>query len=117
MSSQHPYKPARGRIRAVNAWLTILTSAAVGVLVSGAVSLIGQYLERRARRDELLLTKACEMAARRTDIALQVAKDAGAGVSLLDDVINTETYYRWLKSLLDTGRLPPDADKGRRKPT
>jgi hypothetical protein len=107
---------ARGRICAVNAWLTILTSAAVGVLVSGAVSLIGQYLERRARRDELLLTKACEMAVRRTDIALQVAQDADAGVSLLDDVTNAETYFRWLKSLLDTGELPPDADKGRRKP-
>jgi hypothetical protein len=56
------------------------------------------------------------MAVRRTDIALQVAKDADASVSLLDDVINAETYFRWLKSLLDTGKLPPDADKGRRKP-
>jgi hypothetical protein len=99
----------------VNTWLVVLTSSAVGVLVSSVVTLLGQYLERRARRDELLLAKACEMAARRTEIAVQAAKDAGAGVSLQDDVINAETYYRWLKELLATGKLPPDADKGRRK--
>jgi len=99
----------------MNTWLTVLTSAAVAVLVSGMITLIDHVLERRARRAELLLTKACEMAVRRTDIVLQVAKDTGGGVSLVDDVVNTETYYRWLKSLLDSGKLPPDADKGRRK--
>jgi hypothetical protein len=99
----------------VNAWLVVLTSSAGGVLVSSVVTLLGQLLERRARRDELLLTKACEMAAHRTALAVQVAKDAGVGVSLQDDVINAETYYRWLKELMKSGKLPPDADAGRRK--
>jgi hypothetical protein len=101
----------------VTVWLTVLTSAAVGVLVSGAVTLIGQYLERRARRDELLLAKAIDMATARRELAMQVAEKTGATASLIDDVINAETYFRWLKSLLETGKLPSDADKGRRKST
>jgi hypothetical protein len=99
----------------VNAWLIVLTSSAVGVLASSVVSLFGQHLERRARRDELILAKACEMAVHRTEIAVQVAKNTGGGLSLRDDVINAETYYRWLKKLLATGKLPPDADAGRRE--
>ena len=100
-----------------NIWLTVLTSAAVGVLVSSIVTLIGQSLERRARRNELLLVKALEIAAERRKLAMEVAEKTGVTASLVDDTINAETYFRWLKSLLDTGKLPPDADKGRRKPT
>jgi hypothetical protein len=98
----------------MNTWLTVLTSAAVGVLVSSFIALLGQYLERRARRDELLLTKAVEMAAERRKLAMEAAEKTGATASLLDDAIVAETYFRWLKQLLETGRLPPDADKGRR---
>ena len=99
----------------MNTWLTVLTSAAVGVLVSGVVTLIGQHLERRARRDELLLREALELAKARRTLALEVAKLTDSNVSLIDDAINAETYFRWLKSLLESGKLPPDADKGRRK--
>ena len=84
-------------------------------MVGSIVTLIGQHLERRARRDELLLTKALEVAARKRETALQVASLTEGDLSLVDDAINAETYYRWLKTLLDTGKLPPDADKGRRK--
>ncbi|SRR5258708_1967314 len=98
----------------MNTWLTVLTSAAVGVLVSSVVTLIGQRLERRARRDELLLVKAVEMAAARREFVMEVVEKSGATASLVDDAINAETYFRWLKSLLEMGKLPPDADKGRR---
>lgn len=99
----------------MSTWLVVLTSSAVGVLVGGIVTLIGQYLERRARRDELLLTKALEAAMQKRELVMKVADKTGATASLVDDVINAETYYRWLKTLLDTGKLPPDADVGRRK--
>ena len=99
----------------MSTWLVVLTSSAVGVLVGSIVTLIGQHLERRARRDELLLAKALEMAVHRTNTAVQVAGQTGGSVSLVDDVINAEKYYRWFKTLLDTGKLPPDADVGRRK--
>ncbi|HYL86347.1 MAG TPA: hypothetical protein VE263_19135 [Candidatus Angelobacter sp.] len=52
---------------------------------------------------------------RKSDIALEAAKLSNRNVSLVDDVINAETYMHWLRSLLDSGKLPPDADKGRRK--
>lgn len=98
-------------------WLTVLTSAAVGVLVSSFISLIGQFLERRARRNELLLTKALEMAAAKRKFVMEVAEKNGATASLEDDAITAETYLRWLKSLLKNGKLPPEADQGRRIPS
>lgn len=101
----------------MNTWLTVLTSAAVGVLVSSIVTMIGQHLERRARRDELLLVKALDLAAARREFVLEAAEKNDQTASLVDDTIIAETYFRWLKSILETGRLPPDADKGRRKPT
>jgi hypothetical protein len=103
-------------IVAMNNWLTlVLTSAAVGALASSVVTFVGQVLERRARRDELLLTKALEIAVHRTEMGVKIAEQTGVGLSVLDEVISAETYYRWLKSLLDTGKLPPDADQGRRQ--
>ncbi len=79
--------------------------------MSGAITLLGQHLERRARRNELLLTKALEMAIRRSDIALKAAELSGTRWTLIDEVISAETYLRWLKELLYTGKLPPDAER------
>jgi hypothetical protein len=109
----------RGRIRAMyTLWLTILTSAAVGALVSSMVTLAGQYLERRSRRAELLLTKALEMAIRKSDLTLEALNTSGEGsVQLPDEVISAETYFRWLKSLLVSGKLPIDAEKFKRPPS
>ena len=101
----------------MSTWPTVLTSAAVGVLVSSIVTLIGQHLERRARREELLLVRALELAAARREFVLQVAEKNNQTASVVDDAITAETYFRWLRSLLETGKLPSDADKGRRKPT
>jgi hypothetical protein len=45
----------------MNTWLVVLTSSAVGVLASGVIGLIGQFFERRSRRDELLFRAAIEI--------------------------------------------------------
>jgi hypothetical protein len=95
----------------MNTWLTVLTSAAVGVLVSGAITLVGQHLERRARQDELLLTKALEMAIRKNDVMIKTVELSGSRATLQDEVISAESYLRWLKELLYTGKLPPDAER------
>lgn len=101
----------------MNAWLTVVTSAAVAVLVSGALTLLGQYFERRARRGELLFTKALEMAIRKTDVVMKAIEVSGSGrATLKDEVIAAETYHRWLKELLNAGKLPPDATGIERKP-
>jgi hypothetical protein len=95
----------------LNTWLTVLTSAAVAVLVSGAITLLGQYLERRARRDELLFTKALETAIRKNEVTIRALEVSGGHATLQDEVISAETYLRWLKELLNTGKLPPDAGR------
>jgi hypothetical protein len=65
--------------------------------------------------DELILEKALEAAMHRTKIAVDLGRATGRGVSLIDEVISAETYVRWLRHLIKTGSLPPDADKHRRK--
>jgi len=99
----------------MNTWGTVLISAGVGVLVSGILTLIGQRLERRARRDELLLQEALKLAKLHREFAFEVAKLAHRNVNLADDAINAEIYFRWLKALLDTGKLPSDAGEATRK--
>lgn len=98
----------------MNIWVTVLTSAAVGVLVSGLITLLGQYLERSARRKELLLTKALEMAIRKSDLLMKTVEVSGGRATLLDEVITSEIYLRWLESLLKSGKLPPEAEKFRK---
>lgn len=92
---------------------TILTSAAVGVIVSGIVTLIGQWGERRARREELLLREALGLAQVKREVTLLAAKAGSVPAILTDDVIVAETYFRWLKILTETGKLPAEADKAR----
>lgn len=100
----------------MNTWLVVVTSSAVGVLVGSVVNLLGQWFERRSRRDEMLLSRAIEMSVKKSEYAVKVAEqNPFMGAWLVDDVVNAEKYYRWLKALLDTGKLPPDADKERPK--
>ena len=89
--------------------LTVLISASVGVLVSGVITLVGQYLERRARRNELLLTKAIEMAKAGREWRMEAFEKSGKPGLIIDDAFIAEKYFRWLKGLLETGELPTDA--------
>ena len=94
---------------------TVLTSAAVSVLVSGLMALLGQYLERRSRREELILQKAIDMAVQRREFVMEAIKVTQKNATFTDDIFSVETYVRWLGSLLNHGNLPPDADQFRRK--
>ena len=108
-------RAAHDRIRAMNTWVTIFVSAGVAALVTGILTLIGQRLERRARRDELLLQEALKLARLQREMVLEVAKITKRDAILTDDAINAETYFRWLKALLDTGKLPADTGEATRK--
>lgn len=88
---------------------TVITSAAVATLVSAALTLLGQALERSARRKELLLAKAVEIAVERARFGLEIVKDTRQPAEFIDPAINAATYYKWLRHLLDKGQLPPDA--------
>ena len=86
--------------------ITIITSAAVGAVVSTLMNLIGQYFERSSRRKELLLSKAVEIAIERARFTFDVAKASNECANIQDQVVMSATYYQWLKHLLDKGELP-----------
>ncbi|HMI89302.1 MAG TPA: hypothetical protein VK550_34730 [Polyangiaceae bacterium] len=92
-------------------WETIVTSAAVASFVSTGITAFGQYLERRARRSELLLKHAVELAFARRKVAMRIAEKDGKVANLVDDVLLTERYYQSLGSLLEHGRLPLDVER------
>ncbi len=88
---------------------TVITSAAVGAVAAGVVNLIGQLLERRSRKKELLLAKAVDLAVERVRFAFEVAKESQQRASLADPGITCGEYYKWLRHLFDHGELPLDA--------
>jgi len=56
---------------------TIITSAAVGALASAFINPIGQAFERRARRRELLPTRAIELALTRRETLMKIVDGTG----------------------------------------
>jgi cytidylate kinase len=88
-------------------------SALVAAVVSGLLTLIGQYFERAARVRELVLSKALEMSLQHTKILMQVADKSGEGAKLYDNVVIAERYYRWLMHLHEHGELRVEAQKYR----
>jgi len=88
---------------------TIITSAAIGGVVGSAITFVGQILERKSRRKELLLAKSVELAIERARFVYKVAKDEDKEADISDPAVNCATYFRWLVYLLDKGALPPDA--------
>lgn len=89
-------------------WPLVLTSAAIAAIVSSGATLVGQAIERRSRRRELLLTKAIELARAKSERAVWIAERTGTSVRLQDDIVSAETYFRWLTHLFDKGILPAD---------
>lgn len=86
--------------------VTIITSAAVGALASSGLALIGQALERRARRREFLLGKAIDLAFQRTELVKQVGERSGRKVRIPPAISMAADYYDSLNHLLSTGDLP-----------
>jgi hypothetical protein len=90
-------------------FVTIVTSAAVGGIVGSGINFLGQVLERKSRRKELLLGKSVELAIERERFVYQLAKDDNREAIFGDPAIYCATYYRWLEHLLDKRELPAEA--------
>jgi hypothetical protein len=90
----------------INIVVTVVTSAAVGAVVSSISVLIGQMLERRARRREIILSKAIELALRRTDLEMELFERVGGPTRPREYSEVAAEYYRVVEHLFDTGRLP-----------
>ena len=89
--------------------MMIITSAAIGAITSAVITLIGQILERKSRIKELLLTKSVDLALHRQRFVLEVAKQSGKDTDFFDPIVNTASYYKWLKSIFKKESLPKDA--------
>ena len=87
--------------------LIVLTSAVVSAAVSGLMTLLGQYFERKAKGRELLFTKCVELAQAKTEFLVKFTKDTGNTAFIADYVVYAEMYYWLLGELHDHGKLPP----------
>jgi hypothetical protein len=87
----------------------ILASAGIGAAVSATIQLLGTWRERTARRREMLLKAALDMAAQRTEIIMRASDKAGSSAKLYDNVFLAERYFQWLLHLEKNGQLPEDA--------
>jgi len=84
----------------------ILTSVAVSTFVAGVFAFVGQAIERRARRRELIFVKAVELAKANRDYTLQLGKDMGGDITIHDYIPYAEMYYWLLEELEGKGSLP-----------
>jgi hypothetical protein len=91
-----------------NPWVLIGTSAAIGAFVSSVVAEIGKWRESKSKREELLLTKAIEMAHVRFANAMTICKETNTAGNLQPEIEMVEDYHHYLKHILEKGTLPPD---------
>jgi hypothetical protein len=94
-------------------WWTVITSAAVGAISAAVLNIVGQALERRSRRKELLLAKAIDVAVDRSRLVFEVAKASHGSADIGDAAVYAATYYRWFDHVLRHGKLPRDAGEER----
>jgi hypothetical protein len=86
--------------------VTILTSAVISALIASILNLVGQQVERRARRRELIFTKSVELARENREFIAKAAKETGQAARIHDYVVYAEMYYWLLTGLHDEGKLP-----------
>ncbi len=94
---------------------TIVTSAAVGAVSGSIISFWGAILERKARRKEILLNKAVELAIERARFVKEIAKETSRAASIQDAAVMSATYFNWLEHVLDKGSLPEEVIENQRK--
>ncbi|HYR06812.1 MAG TPA: hypothetical protein VEQ60_03510 [Longimicrobium sp.] len=86
----------------------IITSAAVGAITSSLITFFSAYLERRARRRELLLKEAVALAHQRVETMCRIAEATQAQSRIPDAMVLAEKYYQWVTALFNEGRLPEE---------
>ena len=85
----------------------ILGSAAVGALTSSVVTLIGQAIERQARKRELLLSKSIDLAVLQMNLYKEAAVINNQKVDLMPYLFYARWYHRELGKLHSTSKLSP----------
>ena len=85
----------------MNTWLIVLTSSAVGVLMSSVIGFVGQILERRSRREELLFKAAIEISQANAERAAEDTEKFTPGLELA----MVERTYEILREVYKTGKM------------
>lgn len=88
----------------------VISSAAVGAVVSSAISELGKWRERKSRREELALSKAVEMARSITDMSVELIK-LGKSVQVMPMNDTIANCYVTLKHILTHEKLDPAAQR------
>jgi hypothetical protein len=96
---------------ALIALLSALIGAFVSSVVSGLMTMFGQYLERKSRQRELLLVKAIELAVERRKLIVETAEKEGLPASLVPDIYTAAEHMTWLEHILREEHLPPNIKK------
>ena len=89
----------------------ILTSAAVGAIVSSIFTFVSQFFERRVRRDELLIKTATELAIKHADFTFSLATKSGQTAIFPPHGWLVYDFHRQLRHLMKHGELPKDLQK------
>lgn len=88
----------------------VIGSAAIGALVSSIISEIGRWRERKSRREELVLSKAFELAHGTYLSSIELLK-SGHGVETMPQTMMIRDAFRMCQHLLDHGVLDPQTQK------
>jgi hypothetical protein len=81
----------------------VLATVATGLLI-----LVGQAIERRSRRQELILSEAVKLAQAETETRLRIAAAHNKPLTLIRPMIQTTGHcYEDLKHLMKGGKLEP----------
>ena len=86
----------------------ILPSAIIGAIVSGFISFLLAYLDRRTRKKELIFSFAWKAAEHRTNLIDKISTETGKTVYLQDTVFLAGKYYSYLEDLYEKGKLPDE---------
>ena len=85
---------------------SVVIAAVIASFIAGLFGIITVVLDRRARRKELIFTKALELAKLHRDGLVEHFKTTGKSRFTADVVEYAEWYYDLLKALHKTGHLP-----------
>ena len=91
--------------------IAVMQVVGTSALTSLLFGFINSCLDRRARRKELLFTRAFQLAKDRTELIKEVASKTGGEAKLRDNVFLAKEYYKWLEHFYDSGDLPAEAYK------
>ena len=86
----------------------ILGSVVVRALGPSLITLFGQWRERRARRQELILSEAVKLGQAETERRLRIAAADNKPLTLIRPLIQTTGHcYKSLNRLMETRKLDP----------